>query len=70
MSILLQDGYINEILKAFKDEVGVDYYSLLTDESTKKKYYDENEKKDYSKYIAEHNELLLEVEEILLDTKN
>lgn len=60
---------LNKALDLFKKEAGFEFYSLLTDESTKKEYYDLNQKKDFSKYIDENKNLLLEIEEIQSKTR-
>lgn len=58
---------LDKALSIFEDEVGFEFYSLLTDESTKKEYYKLNEKKDFSNYITENNQLILEIDEIQRD---
>lgn len=55
---------LDKALSIFKSEVGFEFYSLLTDESTKKEYYDLNRNKDFSEYINENKQILLEIEEI------
>nr|BDA23764.1 hypothetical protein CPBEC1_29740 [Clostridium perfringens] len=36
---------LDKALSVFENEVGFEFYSLLTNESTKNKYYNSNEKK-------------------------
>ena len=55
---------LDKALSIFKSEVGFEFYSLLTDESTKKEYYDLNHSKDFSEYINENKQILLEIDEI------
>ncbi|MDB1971469.1 hypothetical protein [Clostridium tertium] len=55
---------LDKALSIFESEVGFEFYSLLTNESTKKEYYDSNRNKDFSKYIDENKQILLEIEEI------
>ncbi|KEI09440.1 hypothetical protein Z957_04520 [Clostridium sp. K25] len=55
---------LDKALSIFKNEVGFEFYSLLTDESTKKEYYASNCNKDFSEYINENKQILLEIEEI------
>lgn len=56
--------YLNKALNDFKDEVGFDFYLLFTDEVVKKEYHDLNQNKDFSEYINENKQILLEIESI------
>lgn len=64
MAKAVKECYLDKALSIFEEKVGFEFYSLLTDESIKKKYYDLNQKKDFSKYINENKQLLLEIDEI------
>lgn len=55
---------LDKALSIFENETGIEFYSLLTDEMRKEEYYVLNRDKDFSEYIQENKQVLLEIEEI------